>query len=162
MLQWHIDAPKRVSKSTIEGYGCFMSINRRDFTGERKFALCLIMVFMIVVTGMCCRIGQADSLFCAVTEQESQQILTSGESLTDASEVCTQELLRRDSSALFSNSRMVRIRTNLRIVLLFIIAGGTLQCLKHILAAVSEEVYWQIHSNTVILSYIHHQDGKKR
>ena len=137
-----------------------MNISGKCVSNERNFVLCMIMILMFIVTGMCCRIGQADSLFCAVTGQT--QMLTSTETLTDASEACTQELLKRDSSVLISNNRMVRTRTNLRIVLPFIIAGVILQYLKHILMTVGTEESCQIHSNTVILNYLHHQDGKKR
>lgn len=148
--------------STNEGHGYFMNLNRRNFAGTKSFVLCIAMIFMIVITGICCRVGQADSLFCVDAAGEAQQTLLSGETLTDASEVCTQELLRRDGSDIISNNRMVRIRTNLRIVLFFVIAGGALQYLKHILMIVGEDGYHQIRSNIVILSFIHHQDGKKR
>ncbi len=137
-----------------------MNLSRRDFASQKSCALCIAMIFMIVITGMCCRVGQADSLFCAVTGQGQTLIQT--ETLTDASEMCTQELLRRDNSDFISNGRMVRIRTNLRVVLFFVIAGVVLQFLKHILTTVCRDAYHLVCSNTVILSYIHHQDGKKR
>lgn len=139
-----------------------MNWNRSRGTGECSFIMCMAMIFMIVITGMCCRIGQADSLFCAVTAKETQATFLVEEILTDASEECTQELLRKDGMTAFSNYRMVRTRMVLRFILFFIFAGISLQYLKYILRAAWAEVYHQIRSNAVILYFIHHQDGKKR
>lgn len=137
-----------------------MNLARRVDTRNKCRTFCFMMIFMIVLTGMCCRMGQTDSLFCAVTGQT--QTILSGEVLTNTSEACTQELIKREQVIPGVYSRMVRVRTNIKMLLFFIIAGLLLRFLKHILITVAQICEQRVHSNTVIVNYIHQQDGKKR
>lgn len=137
-----------------------MKLARSASKGNKCRAFYLLMICMIVVTGMCCRVEQADSLFCAVAGQT--QTIVSSENITDASETCTQELIKCDQLITGVGSRIARVRTNLRVVLFFLIAGMILRFQKYILTAVVDTCEYQVPSNTAILKYIQHQDGKKR
>lgn len=132
-----------------------------------KRILAVLVTALLIVTGMYSEIRGIDSSFARTEKQESQAVLTTMDGCFSGLEMCTGEMLglyrldRSETVCRLTDARLAK-RTRGQSGLMPVILEKTFSksCITYKLTEILQP--GEACSKTVIISYIHHQDGSKR
>lgn len=127
-----------------------------------KKHISLLFIVAILFLGMCQEQLPADSLFMSQDTHPLQASISTVKPLTDAFIVCTEDLFgRQPALTLLQKSRRVHetLRSNTGFLLTSVIPLSDLSGLLR--RTVSQVFTCKFLCITIIMYYIHHQDGQK-
>ena len=124
--------------------------------------ICFFLALAMILSGMCFDYAKADSLLAYEYSNEITSTLDASDSLSENPDIRTEEI---SGSRLVSNSikserrgeEKASYRTDVCLSSVNIFAQDSTM----LFTTVASELHNNIHSNTVIINYIHQQDGKK-
>lgn len=124
---------------------------------------CFIVAIMLLFTGMCSGIQEADSFFAYNMQQPKATVLSTSGNIQDSYVRYTRESISsaRDVLMMTSMARRVCMRVGTRMPLVLSQVEIPSQILFIYLLTVGAIISQTISNETVILRFIHHKDGKK-
>lgn len=127
----------------------------------RKF-MCILLIFAFIFSGMCFDYQKADSIFSLISSGSITATLNSYDNLTSDLDVRVEEIStsRIISNLVKSEKRGEEKVSNNTVAYIAPSALFVHSSLFYHLT-VTCGIFNNIHSNTVIVNYIHRQDGKK-
>ncbi len=124
---------------------------------------CFIVAIILLFTGMCSGIHEADSFFVYNPNQPTMEVMNTLGHAVDDSMSYTRETINsaQDVLMLTSMARRVCVRVGTRVHLILSEVEIPSQILFIYLVTVGAIIGKAISNETVILNFIHHKDGKK-
>lgn len=124
---------------------------------------CFIVAIVLLFTGMCSGIQEADSFFAYNMQQPKATVLSTSGNIQDSYVRYTRESISsaRDVLMMASMARRVCMRVGTRMPLVLSQMEITSQILFIYLLTVGAIIGQTVSNETVILRFIHHKDGKK-
>ena len=128
---------------------------------KHRIVCCVIALIMFCV-GMCLGCLETDASFLRVTSEHGKATISSVDYLIEGDDSCTAEMMGKGNSLSTIRGDMGRttIRWN-RTIVLSMIVGVILQYLLYLYGTVAGEYFEILHSDTVVINYIHCKDGEK-
>lgn len=130
--------------------------------------ICLVVTISVLLMGMCPTGMAADSFFAssrfyAVSQDATQTVLRATSSATTRVVAYTQETLPKHETALtpVAPSRRFNMRQEYATYLSIHEISDRLSVYSKLFGTSTGYLFAETFSNTVIISYIHHQDGAK-
>ncbi len=127
-----------------------------------KNYICLLMIVSMIFSGICFEDTTTYSLFSYATSESTSTYLDLQNGLASSQKLCTLQMLgqRNIISSPKTPRRSYDIR-GIRTVLFKSLADIFLQNSSLLYASESVDIFNEFFSNTVIITYIHMQDGQK-
>lgn len=124
---------------------------------------CFIVAMMLLFTGMCSGIHEADSFFAYNMQQPKLTVLSTSGNIQDSYVSYTRESISsaRDVLMITSMARRLCVRVGTRVPVVLSQMERTSQFLFIYLITVGAIIFKTISNDTAILRFIHHKDGKK-
>lgn len=124
---------------------------------------CFIVAMMLLFTGMCSGIQEADSFFAYNSSQPKVTVLSTSGNIQDSYMSFSRESISsaQDVLMMTSMARRVCMRIGTKMPLVLSQMEIHSQFLLFYLLTVGAIVYRAISNETVILNFIHHKDGEK-
>lgn len=128
-----------------------------------KQFICLLMAMILLLSGMCSEMVEAHSSFSCVSAAQDEEIKAAEKCSSDSKNNYLLEMSEITSSE-DAIEEEERIRTKSRSRMsqpLCMMVGYPSDSLANLSVTVYRELSHEVLSDTVIIGYIHHSDGKK-
>ena len=123
--------------------------------------ICCVLAAIMFFMGMCLETTEADSSFSYATKSISDVTICSVDYITDDVETCTLDMLNKNTVCIRGNMASAVNKWQNRAVLLFFIAGSSLQYLFYYQSTECKEDGQLLLCRSVAINYIHQKDGEK-
>lgn len=124
--------------------------------------ICLLLTAIMLLSGMCYEKVHADSLFSYESLADNTSSMDSSDSLADNTVLLLGELFsQRNVITSIRHTRQTDERTGPRTDLYLSFVDALPHYSIFYSMAADVELYSEARSNTVIINFIHHKDGKK-
>ena len=123
--------------------------------------ICCILAGIMFFMGMCLDTVEADSSFSCSTKGISDATISSVDYIVDDVETCTPDMLNKSTISIRGNAANAVNKWQSRAVLLFFIAGISLQYLFYYQSSECKEDGQLLLCRSVAINYIHQKDGEK-
>ena len=127
---------------------------------NEKIICCFLAIIMFFM-GMCLETTKADSSFSCAAISLSDATISSVDYITDDVETCTLDMLNKSTVSVRGNMANAMNKWQSRAVLIFFIAGISLQYLFYYQSAECKEDGQLLLCRSVAINYIHQKDGEK-
>lgn len=131
---------------------------------RKKRTVCYILALLMLISGMCFEIIEADSLFEYGFVAASGSYIASDNRGISSEDACTREMLG-DSTSFFENqltNRSVYNKKEHKVTFVFLYVNIFLYlCSKFFVTANIVQPH-KLYGSSVVLHFIHNKDGKKR
>lgn len=127
---------------------------------KRNQVICYILVLIMMISGMCFENEKADSSFSFSLEHTNVDILKAAEH-TDAPVAYATLKMIGNPNFYLGEANRISMKTAVRMSPVLSLMGNLSNRITANLLTVYAGIYQEVLSNTVIITYIHRQDGKK-